>query len=121
VLEVLDDFVQMWSAKERGRDGLVPASFADEANRRRLRQASTARALCIAAVVELALLLFVATSLPPAAMAVAWAIFGVTVLAALVLAARALSALALVETASQGSEVDGAERDGRASAAPPPD
>jgi len=103
VLEVLDDFVQMWSAKERGRDGLVPASFAQGENRRRLRQASTARALCIVAVVELAVLLFVATSLSTAAMAVAWGTFAVTVLAAAVLAARSLSALADVESDAMGA------------------
>ncbi len=105
VLLVLDDFVQMWSAKEAGRDGLVPASFADEQNRRRLRQAALARALCIVAVVELAVLLFVATSWPTAAMAVAWASFGLTLLVALVVAVRSLSALARVESA--------ADREGR--------
>lgn len=103
MLVVLDDFVQMWSAKERGRDGLVPASFDDEANRRLLRQASAARALCIAAVVELTALLFVASWLPAAAKNALWALFAVTVLAAVVLAARSLSALARVEREAASS------------------
>ncbi len=109
---MLEDFVQLWSAKERGRDGLVPESFADDENRRRLREASTARALCIAAVVELALLLFVATSLPRGAMAVGWAIFAATLLVALVLAARSLSALARAEVEGVAEhEADGAPED----------
>jgi len=100
VLAVLDDFVQMWNAKERGRDGLVPASFGDEANRVRLRQASTARALCILAVVFLAVLLFVANSWPPSVVVVLWVVLAAIVVAAATLGVRSLGALARAERAA---------------------
>lgn len=106
MLAVLDDFIRMWSAKERSRDGLVPGSFDDDGARQLLRQASTARALCIAAVVELTVLLFVASWLPAAAVTALWVLFALTVVVAIVVAARSLSALAQIERRDGGRETD---------------
>jgi Flp pilus assembly protein TadB len=116
---VLDDFVQMWGAKERSRDGLVPDSFEDEANRRRLRIAGASRALLIAAVAGAAILLFVASWLPLPVLVAVWVLVGATVIVGLALAAWSLSHLADEERAAalDGERVpDAAHEEG-----PPPD